>query len=178
MLHGAKASSNYVQSCHEFFFVERQPLAPFFSNPLHRNLCEGPAETFVQLAILDMGGNLGRMGNHEVQKRRAITNRCYVSAFWTGRFASGDRNQDRIPTEGIFFQGPVALSKLIECRPGQLVGQARPVSESANLCFHNRFYEKVIKVKADVAALPTFFVLCGFRDISTENFAYRIAKRL
>jgi hypothetical protein len=32
-------------------------------------------------------------------------------------------------------------------------------------------YEKVIKVKADVAALLTFFVLCGFRHISGENFA-------
>jgi hypothetical protein len=28
------------------------------------------------------------------------------------------------------------------------------------------FYEKVIKVKADVAALLTFLVLCGFRHIS------------
>jgi len=33
------------------------------------------------------------------------------------------------------------------------------------------FYEKVIKVKADVAALLTFLVLCGFRHISGENFA-------
>src|ERR1039458_9582774 len=33
------------------------------------------------------------------------------------------------------------------------------------------FYEKVIKVKADVAALLTFLVLCGFRHISAENFA-------
>src|SRR5258707_32764 len=32
------------------------------------------------------------------------------------------------------------------------------------------FYEKVIKVKADVAALLTFLVLCGFRHISAENF--------
>src|SRR5258708_23213829 len=40
---------------------------------------------------------------------------------------------------------------------------------------HNRvsecFYEKVIKVKADVAALLIFLVLCGFRHISAENFA-------
>jgi hypothetical protein len=34
-----------------------------------------------------------------------------------------------------------------------------------------RFYEKVIKVKADVAALLIFLVLCGFRHISAENFA-------
>ena len=33
------------------------------------------------------------------------------------------------------------------------------------------FYEKVIKVKADVAALLIFLVLCGFRHISAENFA-------
>ena len=33
------------------------------------------------------------------------------------------------------------------------------------------FYEKVIKVKADVAAHLTFLVLCGFRHISAENFA-------
>jgi hypothetical protein len=32
-------------------------------------------------------------------------------------------------------------------------------------------YEKVIKVKADVAALLTFLVLCGFRHISAEHFA-------
>jgi hypothetical protein len=30
----------------------------------------------------------------------------------------------------------------------------------------NGLYEKVIKVKADVAALLTFLVLCGFRHIS------------
>jgi hypothetical protein len=37
---------------------------------------------------------------------------------------------------------------------------------------NERFYEKVIKVKADVAALVIiFFVLCGFRHISAENFA-------
>src|SRR5580704_6157399 len=34
-----------------------------------------------------------------------------------------------------------------------------------------RFYEKVINVKADVAALLIFLVLCGFRHISAENFA-------
>ncbi len=34
-----------------------------------------------------------------------------------------------------------------------------------------RFYEKVIKVKADVAALLTFLVLSGFRHISAEKFA-------
>jgi hypothetical protein len=39
----------------------------------------------------------------------------------------------------------------------------KPVSEC--------FYEKVIKVKADVAALLIFLVLCGFRHISAENFA-------
>jgi hypothetical protein len=33
------------------------------------------------------------------------------------------------------------------------------------------FYEKVIKVKADVAALLTFLVLSGFRHISAETFA-------
>ena len=33
------------------------------------------------------------------------------------------------------------------------------------------FYEKVIKVKADVAALLTFLVLSGFRRISAETFA-------
>jgi hypothetical protein len=31
--------------------------------------------------------------------------------------------------------------------------------------------QKVIKVKADVAALLTFLLLCGFRLISAENFA-------
>src|SRR5260370_38856775 len=34
-----------------------------------------------------------------------------------------------------------------------------------------RFYEKVVKVKADVAALLIFLVLCSFRHISAENFA-------
>jgi hypothetical protein len=34
-----------------------------------------------------------------------------------------------------------------------------------------RFYEKVVKVKANVAALLTFLVLCGFRHISAENVA-------
>jgi hypothetical protein len=35
-----------------------------------------------------------------------------------------------------------------------------------------RFYEKVIKVKADVGGPPYYsFVLCGFRRISGENFA-------
>jgi len=29
---------------------------------------------------------------------------------------------------------------------------------------NERFYEKVIKVKADVAALLTFLVLCGFAN--------------
>src|ERR1700719_778133 len=41
-------------------------------------------------------------------------------------------------------------------------------------CLHCRFdwfYEKVIKVKADVAAHLTFLVLCGLRHISTESFA-------
>ena len=33
------------------------------------------------------------------------------------------------------------------------------------------FYEKVVKVKANVAALLTFLVLCGFRHISAENVA-------
>jgi hypothetical protein len=33
------------------------------------------------------------------------------------------------------------------------------------------FYEKVIKVKADVAALLIFLVLSGFLHISSENFA-------
>ena len=32
-------------------------------------------------------------------------------------------------------------------------------------------HEKVVTVKADVAALVTFLVLCGFRHISTEKFA-------
>ena len=40
----------------------------------------------------------------------------------------------------------------------------------ANRCRNECFYEKVIKVKADVAALLTFLVLCGFRHISAENF--------
>jgi hypothetical protein len=35
-------------------------------------------------------------------------------------------------------------------------------------CF---FYEKVVKVMADAAALLIFLVLCGFRHISAENFA-------
>ena len=33
------------------------------------------------------------------------------------------------------------------------------------------FYEKVIKVKADVAAVLIFLVLCGPPHSSTENFA-------
>ncbi len=33
------------------------------------------------------------------------------------------------------------------------------------------FYEKVVKVKADVAAHLTFLVLSGLGHISTENFA-------
>jgi hypothetical protein len=33
------------------------------------------------------------------------------------------------------------------------------------------FYEKVITVKADVAALLIFLVLSGFRHISAEKFA-------
>jgi hypothetical protein len=37
--------------------------------------------------------------------------------------------------------------------------------------FSEFFYEKVIKVKADVAALLIFLVLCGFRHISAETFA-------
>jgi hypothetical protein len=37
--------------------------------------------------------------------------------------------------------------------------------------FERFFYEKVIKVKADVAALLIFPLLCGFRHISAENFA-------
>jgi hypothetical protein len=41
--------------------------------------------------------------------------------------------------------------------------RSQPLSE--------HFYEKVIKVKADVAALLTFLVLCGRRHISAENFA-------
>ncbi len=36
---------------------------------------------------------------------------------------------------------------------------------------NERFYEKVINVKADVAALLIFLVLCGFRHISAENLA-------
>jgi len=35
---------------------------------------------------------------------------------------------------------------------------------------NERFYEKLIKVTADVAALPTFLVLSGLCHISTENF--------
>ena len=45
------------------------------------------------------------------------------------------------------------------------------VREASGLCPLRCFYEKVIKVKADVAALLTFLVLCGFRHISAENFA-------
>jgi hypothetical protein len=33
------------------------------------------------------------------------------------------------------------------------------------------FYEKVVKVKADLAAHLAFLVLCGLRRISAENFA-------
>jgi hypothetical protein len=33
------------------------------------------------------------------------------------------------------------------------------------------FYEKGVRVKANVAALLTFLVLCGSRHISAENFA-------
>src|SRR5258707_15126381 len=48
----------------------------------------------------------------------------------------------------------------------------RRAGESSGLAGLNEFfYEKVIKVKADVAALLTFLVLCGFRHISGENFA-------
>ncbi len=42
---------------------------------------------------------------------------------------------------------------------------------SAEARVNECFYEKVIKVKADVAALLIFLVLCGFRHISAENFA-------
>jgi len=38
------------------------------------------------------------------------------------------------------------------------------------------FYEKVIKVKADVAALLTFLVLCGFPHIFRRKFCVRIAQ--
>jgi len=39
------------------------------------------------------------------------------------------------------------------------------------------FYEKVIKVKADVAArFIIFLVLCGFRHISAENVALGFAQ--
>ena len=44
-------------------------------------------------------------------------------------------------------------------------------SAAHSLKVDERFYEKVVKVKADVAALLIFFVLCGFRHISTENLA-------
>jgi len=50
------------------------------------------------------------------------------------------------------------------------------MSASMGLILNERFYEKVIKVKADVAALLTFLVLCGFRHISAENFVVRIAQ--
>ena len=43
--------------------------------------------------------------------------------------------------------------------------------------FNECFYEKVIKVKADVAALLIFLVLCGFRHISAENFALGSLRR-
>jgi hypothetical protein len=45
------------------------------------------------------------------------------------------------------------------------------VEISRSLRGFERFYEKVVTVKADVAALLTFLVLCGFRHISTEKFA-------
>src|SRR6266478_170385 len=48
------------------------------------------------------------------------------------------------------------------CR-NQALALKTPVNE--------RFYEKVIKVKADLASLLIFLVLCGFRHISAENFA-------
>jgi len=48
--------------------------------------------------------------------------------------------------------------------------QTRP-SSIPTKTLNERFYEKVIKVKADVAALLIFLVLCGFRHISAENFA-------
>ena len=76
----------------------------------------------------------------------------------------------------IVFSGPAQRS--LTLRP------ARSRSRLASDPFHRKlqqprclrrrfdcFYEKVIKVKADVAAHLTFLVLCGLRHISTENFA-------
>ena len=54
---------------------------------------------------------------------------------------------------------------------GQGSGKARTCAVLLCIRVSERFYEKVIKVKADVAALLSFLVLCGFRHISAENFA-------
>ena len=54
---------------------------------------------------------------------------------------------------------------------GAVVPRSSSVAKSPlrSLRGFERFYEKVIKVKADVAA--SFLVLCGFRHISAETFA-------
>ena len=52
-----------------------------------------------------------------------------------------------------------------------LVSVVVEISRLRSLRGFERFYEKVVTVKADVAALLTFLVLCGFRHISTEKFA-------
>jgi hypothetical protein len=49
-----------------------------------------------------------------------------------------------------------------------MIGEKSPLRSLTGL---ERFYEKVVTVKADVAALLTFLVLCGFRHISTEKLA-------
>ena len=54
-------------------------------------------------------------------------------------------------------------------QPFELV--RRDLWHRASFVVNECFYEKVIKVKADVAALLIFLVLCGFRHISAETFA-------
>ena len=54
---------------------------------------------------------------------------------------------------------------------GQGSGKARICAVLLCIGGSERFYEKVIKVKADVAALLIFLVLCRFRHIFAEHFA-------
>jgi hypothetical protein len=74
--------------------------------------------------------------------------------------------------------GPFRLS-ILDHTPvssGSTLGEAfwhstRLAELAEQVGYERFFYEKVINVKADVAALLIFLVLCGSRHISAENFA-------
>jgi hypothetical protein len=55
------------------------------------------------------------------------------------------------------------------CKQARTLTENCPTAVRVKKCFF--FYEKVVKVKADVAAHLTFLVFCGLRHISAENFA-------